>query len=63
MNLISIDETDRPYEEGESPYPHTLEDDLYLLKMVKENNWELKPNSYLTKVEKELAKNKENIHG
>lgn len=32
--LISMDETDAPYEDGESPFPRTLEDDLFLLKMV-----------------------------
>ena len=47
MKCIVMDETDRPYEEGENPRPRTLEDDLYLLKMVEENGWELKEDSYL----------------
>lgn len=52
--MIVMDETDRPYEDGESPYPRTLEDDLFLLKMVEENGWELKPDSYLAKLEREI---------
>lgn len=54
MKCIEMDETDRPYEDGEQPRPRTLEDDLYLLKMVKENGWELKEGSYLADLERRI---------
>lgn len=54
MKLISMDETDAPYEDDESPYSRTLEDDLFLLKMVKENGWELKEGSLLSELAKRM---------
>lgn len=48
---IEIDESDAPYKEGERPYPRTLQDDLLLLKIIEENNWELEPNSKLAKLQ------------
>ena len=42
-----MDETDAPYENGENPFPRTKEDDLFLLKIAKENGLELKKDSHL----------------
>lgn len=45
-----MDETDAPYENGERPFPRTKEDDLFLLKIVKEHGLELKKDSDLYKL-------------
>lgn len=42
-----MDETDAPYENDENPFPRTKEDDLFLLKIAKENGLELKKDSHL----------------
>ena len=37
-----MDETDAPYENGESPYHRTLEDDLFLIKLTEKYGLEQK---------------------
>lgn len=37
-----MDETDIPYEEGQTPYQRTIKDDLLLIKFAKDNSLELK---------------------
>ena len=49
---IEIDETDIPYKEGERPVSRTKDDDLLLLKIVEENNFELLSDSDLAQLQK-----------
>ena len=50
---IILDESGIPFTEEE--YQRTLEDDLFLLEMIKRDNLELKPDSRLYKLGKELG--------
>ena len=45
-----MDETDAPYDEADRPVPRTLNDDLFLLKIVEEKGLELRENSYLSEI-------------
>ncbi len=53
-----MDETDAPYEDGERPFPRIIEDDLFLLKLVEENELELKEDSYLYKLLQKIKNEK-----
>lgn len=46
-NYYLMDESDAPFKENE--YTRTLEDDIVLLKIVREDNLELDPDSRLLK--------------
>lgn len=52
MNTYEIDDTDVPFEDDE--YQRTLDDDIVLLNIVKRDGLELKPESRLYKIGKEL---------
>lgn len=53
-HMFETNEFDAPYEPHELPVSRTIENDLILLQMVKENNWELEEGSRLAILAKEI---------
>lgn len=51
-----MDESGRPYEEGECPYEFGLVDDLMFMQVCKKCDIELDPDGDLAKLERELTK-------
>lgn len=57
MKLYDVmDESDAPYLPGQRPIPRTEQDDIELLKIAEKYNLELKPDSELYRLKKELQK-------